>query len=145
MNFEPKKTDKAAFVALWHNNELLVLQSRKWRSEGTPYLLPGGGCKENETLEECLVRELEEEIGEIYEDYSLFKLFGRHDTKWSNCHIFELFEPEAKHQSFFGVMIEPKLYGFEWWNFQEDKARIQALKPFMMPGLRWYLEQKGLL
>ena len=45
MNFEPKVTNRAAFVALWHNGELLVLQSRKWWEEGTPYLLPGGGCK----------------------------------------------------------------------------------------------------
>lgn len=140
MTYESKKTDRAAFVALWHNNELLVLQSRKWRSEGTPYLLPGGGCEADETLEDCALRELYEECGVILLRSDL-GYFSRHDTEWSACHFYE-------HDHFFNklqVYIEPKLFGFEWLNFQEDKLRIQALKPFMMPGLRWYLEQKGLL
>lgn len=95
-----------------------------------------GGCEENETLEECLLRELEEEIGEIYDDFERFKLFGRHNTKWASCHIFELLEPEAKHGYFSGAAIELELFGYEWLNFQEDRACIQTLKPFMMPGLK---------
>lgn len=139
MNFEPKKTDKAAFVALWHNNELLVLQSRKWRSEGTPYLLPGGGCEPDETLWECVIRETLEEISIAISDLRLVE-FDSHVTQWSNCEFFETTTAE-----YLDIVLEKKLFGYEWWNFEEDKTRILALKPFMMPGLKWYLEQKGLL
>ena len=137
--FEPKVTDKAAFVALWHNNELLVLQSRKWQTEGTPYLLPGGGCKEGESLEECAARELLEETGSLIDGE--FKYFSRHDTQWLNCHFFDADLVSADPL----IILEKKLFGYEWWNFEEDRERIQALKPFMMPGLKWYLQQKGLL
>ena len=144
MNFEPKKTDKAAFVALWHNNELLVLQSRKWRSEGTPYLLPGGGCKSDETLEDCVIRELCEECSQIlFRTY--LEYFGRESTQWSNCHFYEYIIRPDNYGMDEPIVLEDKLFGYEWWNFEEDKLRIQALKSFMMPGLKWYLEQKGLL
>ena len=139
MNFEPKVTNRAAFVALWHNGELLVLQSRKWQTEGTPYLLPGGGCKPNETLLECVIRETLEEISISISDLQLAQ-FDSHVTQWSNCEFFEVTVPEYPV-----IVLEKKLFGYEWWNFEKDKARIEALKPFMMPGLKWYLEQKGLL
>lgn len=151
MNFEPKVTDRAAFVALWHNGELLVLQSRKWRTEGTPYLLPGGGFKANDSFMSCAGRELFEEtcIGLISPDFLV--RFGSHQTEWTNEAVF--YECDAAtSKTVYGrslelreIKLEPKLYGYEWWNFEEDKLRIQALKPFMMPGLKWYLEQKGLL
>lgn len=143
MTYESKKTDRAAFVALWHNNELLVLQSRKWRSEGTPYLLPGGGFKEEDEnrTKVCVRRELREET-QLIVPHSELEYFGDHKTEWSNCDFFEVVIPK---QEIIGINLEEKLFGYEWWNFQEDKLRIQALKPFMMPGLKWYLEQKGLL
>lgn len=140
MNSEPKVTDRAAFVALWHNGELLVLQSRKWQMEGTPYLLPGGGCGEAESLEDCALRELNEECGIVLLRSDL-SYFSRHDTQWSACHFFE---HESVYSKLF-VYAEPKLFGYEWWNFEKDRVRIEALKPFMMPGLLWYLQQKGLL
>lgn len=142
MNFEPKVTDQAAFVAIWHNVELLVLQSRKWQTEGTPYLLPGGGyAKEDEGRSKvCARRELREETL-INVPYDKFEHFGIHKTQWSNCTFFEVFSVANNVE----LRLEEKFYGYEWWNFETDKRRIEALQPFMMPGLRWYLEQKGLL
>jgi len=151
MNFEPKVTDQAAFVAIWHNGELLILQSRKWQTEGTPYLLPGGGCKKagerradaillrDETPTECTLVELVEETGISLE--MLDRFFGSHRTQWSDCSFFERTLERA-----LPILLEKdKLFGYEWWNFEIDRKRIEALKPFMMPGLKWYLEQKGLL
>lgn len=139
--FEPKVTDKAAFVAIWHNGELLVLQSRKWQTEGTPYLLPGGGCKEGEDQRDCAKRETLEETGFLVDrDSIVFE--GTHETEWSNCSFYEY---EIRPTDDPLIILEKKLFGYEWWNFEKDRTRIEALKPFMMPGLKWYLEQKGLL
>lgn len=140
MNFEPKVTNRAAFVALWRNGELLVLQSRKWWEEGTPYLLPGGGCKEDEDTAKCGQREVLEETG-LLVDAGSFVFVGAHETQWSNCHFYK-YELNLTDPL---IILEQKLFGYEWWNFEKDRKRIEALKPFMMPGLKWYLEQKGLL
>jgi len=140
MNFEPKVTNRAAFVALWHNGELLVLQSRKWREEGTPYLLPGGGCKQGEDQRDCVQREVLEETGLLVDRNSVV-FIGTHETQWSNCSFYE-YELNLADPL---IILEQKLFGYEWWNFEKDRKRIEALKPFMMPGLKWYLEQKGLL
>lgn len=167
MNFEPKVTDRAAFVALWHKGELLVLQSRKWQTEGTPYLLPGGGLKRaDENPANCAGRELFEETGLGLLDPSCLKYYGTHKTEWTHkADFFELdFEsaktvfgqrllldkpndPKLFGQEWFngGLRLEEKFFGYEWWNFETDKKRIEALQPFMMPGLKWYLGEKGLL
>lgn len=117
-----------------------MLQSRKWRSEGTPYLLPGGGHKEGEDLARCAQREVLEETG-LLVDSGSFLLIGSHETEWSNCSFYE-YELNLSDPL---IILEQKLFGYEWWNFEKDRTRIEALKPFMMPGLKWYLEQKGLL
>lgn len=152
MNFEPKVTDRAAFVALWHNGELLVLQSRKWQTEGTPYLLPGGGLKRpDEPLKSRAAVEFFEETGIALLKKESLSFFGEHETEWTKATFFEADTKTAKCIDGGGIEkignmnIEDKIFGHEWWNFEKDRTRIEALKPFMMPGLKWYLAQKGLL
>ena len=52
-----------ALVAIWHNNQVLMVQTSYRRGYG----LPGGGLEPGETAREAAVRELSEELGLVIE------------------------------------------------------------------------------
>jgi mutator protein MutT len=58
---------------IFHNGKLLITQRHKDSHLGGLWEFPGGKCELGETFEECIIREISEELGI---EISVDKLFG---------------------------------------------------------------------
>ena len=52
-----------AFILNDNNEVLMLLRSEQCKNEAGKWMIPGGGVDFNETLENCIIREVKEEIG----------------------------------------------------------------------------------
>lgn len=59
--FRPKTIGVKCLIENQHNEYLLI----KTTYSGNYWTLPGGGCKNNESFENCVIREVKEEVGLI--------------------------------------------------------------------------------
>lgn len=153
MNDGPKKTKQAVNAAVWKGNSILILGRTKWLSEGTPWIMPGGGVEEDEELVDALARELEEEIGGWPELYrigdamrGILKPTWEYKTKWTDSlSIFELFVSPSYQPVIETKLItfadQQKFFGFVWLDVL-DNVMLRLFWPFLMPGLKQYLKNE---
>lgn len=140
MSDEPKKTKEAVVAAIWHEDQLLILFREKWLSEGTPWIMPGGGVQAEEQPDEALRRELQEEI--CYQvGYEIGAGFYKcYKTEWTdNFHVFEL---KASSYDIAWLRRDHDKFLGELWLPTNDEKFLQAIWPQLMPGLRMYLKDK---
>ncbi|SDN61399.1 ADP-ribose pyrophosphatase YjhB, NUDIX family [Paenibacillus sp. yr247] len=70
--------------------QVLLIQRKKWPYEGQ-WALPGGFCKESESMYECALRELQEETGvtDVHMEYfNVYSKPGRDPRGWILSHAF---------------------------------------------------------
>ncbi|MFD0696191.1 NUDIX domain-containing protein [Paenibacillus sp. GCM10027628] len=70
--------------------QVLLIQRKKWPFEGQ-WALPGGFCKETESMYECALRELQEETGvtDVHMEYfNVYSKPGRDPRGWIISHAF---------------------------------------------------------
>ncbi|MDF2922541.1 MAG: hydrolase [Paenibacillaceae bacterium] len=70
--------------------EVLLIERKKWPYEGQ-WALPGGFCKETESMYECALRELQEETGvtDVHMEYlNVYSKPGRDPRGWIISHAF---------------------------------------------------------
>ena len=109
----PSSVLEVGCAIIRHQNKLLIAQRRMDDHLGGYWEFPGGKRNDNETLEECLVREVEEELGVTivpvrffqkmehpYPERILSLNFYLCDWKSGepcarDCHAFRWIEPEA--------------------------------------------------
>jgi mutator protein MutT len=65
----------ANIILIRDNKILLVKRSFKSKHEPGSWSLPGGTCEDEETIEECLIREIKEELNMIIINKKYFKSF----------------------------------------------------------------------
>ena len=126
---EPKHTKRAAGVAVIADGRILTLWRNKWENEGTPFIMPGGGCNHNEASINCAARELFEETEiDLRVHLDALRLLDVHHTKWADeYYIYTInypftFEINYDVQKFSGFVWLPLKMAFE-------------LYPLMMPAL----------
>lgn len=142
MSDEPKITQEAAGVAVWHDDKILLLFRDKWLTEGTPWIMPGGGLNDDETPEQAANRELREETGlNAPFGSNSFKLFKTYRTEWANkFHVFEL---EHKYYNpAVSVQREFNKFSGELWLSAYSRDFLDTIWSQLMPGLRMYLKDK---
>lgn len=76
--------DVAAAIIINENMEILIAKRKKEKSQGGLWEFPGGKVEKGETLEECLVRELKEEM-EI--DIEISEYFGENIYYYEKANI----------------------------------------------------------
>ncbi len=140
---EPKKTELAGCAAIWDSSELLILGRKKWLSESTPWIMPGGGFDKDkdEYLEDTIVREVMEEIGITVANESLH-WFKNYSTEWADK--FVVFEIANANRTIYDNFLKldfDKFFGLAWLD-TSDKKMLELFWPLLMPGLRMYLKDK---
>lgn len=144
---EPKHTKSAAYAAIWNGSKLLLLGRKKWLSEDTPWIMPGGGRNLNESVVDCLIREVREEIGvRLYEeDFVTQKMtfFKSYETEWTgDLNVFEIELGSAIfHLMDLRSVDFKKFFGIMWLD-TSDQQMLNLLWPQLMPGLKMYLKDK---
>lgn len=85
-----KKNIKVTAAIIWQDGKVLITK----RPEGTHlegmWEFPGGKMEESETLEECIVREIKEELGVVIKPVKLLLTVSHeYETKIVDLFIFE--------------------------------------------------------
>jgi 8-oxo-dGTP pyrophosphatase MutT (NUDIX family) len=141
---EPKLTDRAAMIILWHRKRFLTLYRNKWENEGTPMILPGGGVNADEIPKHCVLRELKEETGITLPLCAITERLV-FPTKWTKqMHVFEASLETSLPESPFPqihLLEAEKFSGYIWLSLK----MAPTFKYLMMPGLVHSLEKLGYL
>ena len=129
---EPKHTKEAVSVMIISDNRFLLLWRYKWESEGTPFILPGGGLKEGESILEAAQRELMEEISWTipYDMLNSVEIIESGPTKWTgkmNYVVLKLIKDQDIE-----IEIENKFAGAVWVPLSYNI--MKNLRPLLMPG-----------
>ena len=133
---EPKHTKAAAYITNIYQDRLLVLWRNKWEDEGTPLILPGGGCLKGESLKACAIREAKEEIGLDLMESNLSSSI-KFETKWTNeIHFFNLILP---FNPAYIRLDSTKFSGCLWIPVNNVKI-MERLYPLCMSGLQKLFE-----
>ena len=75
------KIIKTANLIIIDDKKRVLLIKRTYdQEESNLWSLPGGTKEDNETLEECLVREIEEELGSSIKKYDFFQSYTMKDN-----------------------------------------------------------------
>lgn len=115
-----------------NKNKILITQRKRNSYYGLKWEFPGGKKESNESIEECLIREIKEELGITIHNYSLFHT-ERH--KYPDGFEFEIFFYLISNYS--GEIINNVFEKIEWspiedlenYDFLEaDKKILQLLK-----------------
>ena len=115
-----------------NNGQILVCQRKKGSYYELKWEFPGGKAEENEIIEDCLVRELKEELNIEISIYSLFHI-QKHkypDGFEFEIHFFNItnFSGEVHNNVFekieWAVMSDLESYDF----LEADKDILQMLK-----------------
>lgn len=69
----PNKPNHIGVVAIIRKNDSILMECR---SDSHKWSLIGGGLKINESLEDCLIREVKEETRSLIKNYKLFNIYS---------------------------------------------------------------------
>lgn len=137
-NVEPKPQREAArAIVLTAQREVLLLCLRSPDSGQLFWITPGGGLEPGESVEECIRRELREEVGLelapeglgplVLRRHHTFTWFGRRVIQSERLHIVHVaqkFEPRMSDS------LESKvLERFHWWPLAELVATHEPVTP----------------
>lgn len=141
---EPKKTKLSCALAVWDDKKLLILGRTKWLSEGTPWIMPGGGfdSTRDKYLEDTIAREVEEEIGITIDNTDELNWYKNYLTEWAEK--FVIYETKvfgAWYVYEHGMLDSKKFFGLMWLD-TSNKQMLDLFWPQLMPGLRMYLKDK---
>lgn len=144
---EPKKTDLACALAVWDDKKLLILGRTKWISEGTPWIMPGGGFDSDKDISEkdTAIREFFEETGVELDNVvrNHIRVFRNYKTEWTNSFIVHELMNQFSERYIAGSIIldYTKFFGYIWLD-TDNKSMLNLFWPQLMPGLRMYLKDK---
>ncbi len=132
-----KKTVEVAAALIFRDGKLLIAQRKTGSHLGGLWEFPGGKREPRETFEECLVREIREELGMEISVGDLFK------------EIFHDYPEKTVHLKFFACKIlarEPQKIGvedFRWIeqsqlaDFEFPAADARLLQKLKSPRCAW--------
>jgi mutator protein MutT len=83
---QPSKTIEVSAALIFHGGKLLITQRHAGSHLGGLWEFPGGKREPGETFEECLVREIREELGVAIAVGELFEEV-RHDYPEKSVHL----------------------------------------------------------
>jgi len=136
VNFFLRPKTQGAYVAVWHNDQILLIRN----SYKSTYTLPCGGIERGETPREAARRELEEEVGLILPANAFQRVYETiNQTEFKQDHII-LYEVRLS------TPPRPKPDGREvvWAGFrQPDDALNLPLFPPVLNYLMQYITHTG--
>lgn len=105
-----------------HKDKILLLKRNKNKPYGDTWGVPGGKIEEQETLRECVVREIYEESGLNVDDDTLQfmgTLYCKILVKEKDfCYTFHLFKKEFDHSPELNIRMEEHVDG-NWYSIDE--------------------------
>lgn len=113
------RLERLAGCVIINNGKILLVKEKKdwyWK-------LPGGRLEEEETAEECAIREAKEEANI---DVELLRLFGTYNYNFKNRN-FELTAYEAKILSGNPHVTKPELEAVDWFPIESLTKGITPL------------------
>ncbi len=128
-----------ALVAIWHNNQVLMVQTSYRKGYG----LPGGGLQPGESAREAAVRELKEELGLAIESSWLQEPWTITEQQRGGRNTVTIFAlrweqvacaPETRSTRPALTIDQLEIISTAWM------SRIEALKQHLPGHLRQYLE-----
>ena len=85
-----KKKIKVTAAIIWQEGKVLITKRPEGTHLGGLWEFPGGKKEEAETLEECITREIEEELGvQVEPEKLLLNVSHEYETKIVDLHIFK--------------------------------------------------------
>jgi 8-oxo-dGTP pyrophosphatase MutT (NUDIX family) len=117
--------------------EVLLMRIRPPGRDDCFWIAPGGGIESGETVESCLKRELDEELGLIQFDVGPLVWLRQHTFNWGGQRI-------RQSEQYYVVQIdrfEPKmsdaieaqvLQQFRWWSVSELTKAEERLTPLAL-------------
>lgn len=144
---EPKHTKRAAYIIPKLNNRVFLLGRKKWLSEGTPWIFPGGGLCEGESSIDGAIREFYEETGSKPDKSELTYLLTER-TEWSDKIDFFLWDTIEYWKAAELVALERhKFFGWMWLDITLPRLEESVIWSTLMPGaqaaIRKLRERKG--
>lgn len=131
---EPKHTRRAAYIIPKSGNCIFLLARKKWLDEGTPWIFPGGGLRQNETPVNGAIREFYEETGSE-PDRDELKHILTEKTKWSDEIHFFLWDTIGYWEaSELCACDKHKFFGWMWLDITLPNLEKSVIWPTLMPG-----------
>lgn len=96
----------AAAIIENEHDQILIARRKKGKAQGGLWEFPGGKIENNETIEECLKRELQEEMNIQIQPY---ESFGVNDHYYGSTHI-RLYAHKAKYVSGELILVDHDEY-----------------------------------
>lgn len=138
------KRDIRYQAAILRNKQILLIQHREHNGERSYWLLPGGGREEDESEEECILREVYEETGlEVKIVKLLLDLpeppggcYQHHKTYWcvptSNREALPGYEPEPEASAVYTIAA------VRWLKLEDESTWEEELRTdrFTYPTLK---------
>jgi mutator protein MutT len=131
------KTIEVSAALIFREGKLLITQRHAKSHLGGLWEFPGGKCEAGETFEQCLVREIREELGVEISVGKLFEVIT-HDYSEKSVHlkffICELLsgEPQPLDCAAIKWIVKTELAGFGF-----PAADAQLLEKLKIPHLKW--------